>query len=161
MFRLAAVYFSLYVLTTQMLGSLLPLPVGNVPELGALPPVRTIVAWAAAHVFRVTSPLVVTGSGSGDKTFDWVHAFCVLVISVLITAVWSILDRLRTDDARLDTVVQAVRPVRAGIDDGQLRDGEGHPDADAIARSDATARALWILLADGRVVGVRRRLTCV
>jgi hypothetical protein len=101
-FRLAAVYFSLYVLTTQMLGSLLPLPVGNVPELGALPPVRTIVAWAAAHVFRVTSPLVVTGSGSGDKTFDWVHAFCVLVISVLVTAVWSTLDRLRTDDARLD-----------------------------------------------------------
>jgi hypothetical protein len=100
--RLAAVYFSLYVLTTQMLGSLLPLPVGNVPELGAFPPVRTIVAWTAAHVFRVTSPLVVTGSGSGDKTFDWVHAFCVLVISVLITAVWSTLDRLRTDDARLD-----------------------------------------------------------
>lgn len=101
-FRLAAVYFSLYVVTTQMLGSLLPLPVGNVPELGALPPVRTIVAWAAAHIFRATSPLVVTGSGSGDKTFDWVHAFCVLVIGVLITAVWSILDRLRADDARLD-----------------------------------------------------------
>ncbi len=103
MFRLAAVYFSLYVLTTQMLGSLLPLPAGNMPELGALPPVRTIVAWTAAHIFRVTSPLVVTGSGSGDKTFDWVHAFCVLVISILITALWSILDRLRTDDARLDT----------------------------------------------------------
>jgi hypothetical protein len=100
--RLAAVYFSVYVLTTQMLGSLLPLPVGNVPELGTLPPVRTIVAWVAAHVFRVTSPLVVTGSGSGDKTFDWVHAFCVLVISLAITIVWSVLNRMRTPDPRLE-----------------------------------------------------------
>jgi hypothetical protein len=85
-----------------MLGSLLPLPVGNVPELGSLPPVRTIVAWVAAHVFRVTSPLVVTGSGSGDKTFDWVHAFCVLVVSLAITIVWSVVDRMRTPDPRLE-----------------------------------------------------------
>jgi len=99
LFRLAAVYFGLYVLTTQMLGSLLPFPVGNVPELSALPPVKTIVSWVAVHVFRVTTPLVITGSGSGDKTFDWVHAFCVLIVSIAISAVWSMVDR--TDDGRL------------------------------------------------------------
>jgi len=99
LFRLAVVYYGLYVLTTQMLGSLLPLPVGNVPELGTLPPVKTIVSWVAVHVFRVTTPLVITGSGSGDKTFDWVHAFCVLVVSIVVSAVWSMKDR--TDDVRL------------------------------------------------------------
>jgi hypothetical protein len=99
LFRLAVVYYGLYVLTTQMLGSLLPLPVGNVPELGTLPPVKTIVSWVAVHVFRVTTPLVITGSGSGDKTFDWVHAFCVLIASIAISAVWLMVDR--TDDVRL------------------------------------------------------------
>jgi hypothetical protein len=101
LFRLSVVYFSLYVLTTQMLGSLIPLPGVELPELTALPPVRTIVSWVALHVFRVTTPLVVTGSGSGDKTSDWVHAFCVLVISLVATAIWSVLDRRRERYPRL------------------------------------------------------------
>jgi hypothetical protein len=99
LFRLAVVYFGIYVVTTQMLGSLLPLPVGNVPELSSLPPVKTIVSWVAVHVFRVTTPLVITGSGSGDKTFDWVHAFCVLILSIAISTIWSRVDR--SDDVRV------------------------------------------------------------
>jgi hypothetical protein len=43
--------------------------------------------------FGVTRPLVVTGSGSGDKTFDWVQAFCFLVIAAVVTAVWSLVAR--------------------------------------------------------------------
>ena len=102
-FRLASVYFSLYVVTTQMLGSLLPLPVGE--RAGAGEPClrcNKLVAWVAAHVFRVTSPLVVTGSGSGDKTFDWVHAFCVLVISLAHHVVWSVVDRHADLRSRLE-----------------------------------------------------------
>jgi uncharacterized membrane protein YphA (DoxX/SURF4 family) len=45
--------------------------------------------------------LVYTGSGSGDKTFDWVLAFCVLVVAVLATAVWSVLDRKRESYAAM------------------------------------------------------------
>jgi hypothetical protein len=101
LFRLSVVYFSLYVLTTQMLGSLLSLPGVEFPELSALPPVRTIITWVALHVFRVTTPLVLSGSGSGDKTSDWVHAFCVLVISLVATVIWSGLDRRRGRYPRL------------------------------------------------------------
>jgi uncharacterized membrane protein YphA (DoxX/SURF4 family) len=101
-FRFVALYFGLYILTTQMLGSLIVLPVGNVPDLQELPPVRTVVSWVATHVFRVTTPLVISGSGSGDKTFDWVHAFCVLAIAVAGTAIWSWIDRRRLSYGAID-----------------------------------------------------------
>jgi hypothetical protein len=100
-FRFFGIYFAVYILTTQMLGSLIVLPVGSVPELETLPPLRNIVAWVAVHLFRFNGELVVTGSGSGDKTFDWVHAFCVLVLTIVLTPVWSALDRKRVDYVRL------------------------------------------------------------
>ena len=99
-FRFFSVYLGTYILTTQMLSSLLVLPVGNMPEPGERAPVRPVVSWVATHVFGVTTPLVITGSGSGDKTYDWVHAFTVLVLSVLITILWSALDRKREHYAR-------------------------------------------------------------
>jgi len=100
-FRFFGTYFTLYVLTTQMLQGILVLPVGEFPNLGEVPPVRPVVSLVATHVFRVSSPLVITGSGSGDKTYDWVHAFTVLALSVLITVVWSALDRRREHYAPL------------------------------------------------------------
>jgi hypothetical protein len=100
-FRFFATYFTLYVLTTQMLPGMVVLPVGNLPDMGERAPVRPVVSWVATHVFRVSYPLVITGSGSGDKTYDWVHAFCVLVLSVLMTVVWSALDRRREHYSRL------------------------------------------------------------
>ena len=105
-FRFFGTYFTLYVLTTQMLQGILVLPVGEFPNLGELPPVRPVVSSVATHVFRVSSPLVITGSGSGDKTYDWVHAFTVLAISVLITVVWSALDRRREHYARMQQWVR-------------------------------------------------------
>jgi hypothetical protein len=92
-FRFGFVYFTLYVLFTQMLGGLIAWPAGELPDFGTLPPVRNIVTWTATRAFRVTQPLVITGSGSGDKTFDWVHAFCLLVISIAVTAAWTGCDR--------------------------------------------------------------------
>ena len=105
-FRFFGTYFTLYVLTTQMLKGILVLPVGEFPNLGEIPPVRPVVSSVATHVFRVSSPLVITGSGSGDKTYDWVHAFTVLALSVLITIVWSALDRRREHYARLQQWVR-------------------------------------------------------
>jgi hypothetical protein len=100
-FRFFATYFVLYVVTTQMLTGMVVFVGGQLPNLGELPPVRTLVSWVATHVFRVSYPLVITGSGSGDKTYDWVHAFTLLSLSVLITVVWSVLDRRREDHSRL------------------------------------------------------------
>src|SRR5882672_10579449 len=94
-FRFCFVYFGLYVVCTQMLGGLLVLPVGSVPQFGRIPPMLNLTSWVATHVFGVTQALVITGSGSGDKTFDWVQAFCLLVIAFVATTLWSLIDRRR------------------------------------------------------------------
>ncbi len=100
-FRFALVYLGLYILTTQMLTSLVRLPAWGFPELCALPPLQAPVTWVASHLFGVTSPLVVTASGSGDKTFDWVLVFCLLAIALVATAAWTILDRRRENYSAL------------------------------------------------------------
>jgi hypothetical protein len=94
-FRFCFVYFSLLCLTTQILGGLLQIPKVDVPELQYLPPISSLVNFTALHVFRIKQPLVMTGSGSGDKIADWVLLFCYLIISAAATAVWSVLDRKR------------------------------------------------------------------
>jgi len=96
-FRFCFIYFSLYVLATQMISGLLPLPVGNVPNIGEHLPLRNVTSWVAVHVFGAVEPLVISTSGSGDKIFDWVQVFCLLSISLVATAVWSLLDRRRDD----------------------------------------------------------------
>ncbi|HEY6306755.1 MAG TPA: hypothetical protein VI488_09910 [Candidatus Angelobacter sp.] len=94
-FRFCFAYFTLFCLSNQILGGLLLVPKVDIPDLGVVWPLRQITFWTAAHVFRVTRTLVYNGSGSGDKTFDWVQAFCLLCFAAMITAVWSILDRHR------------------------------------------------------------------
>src|SRR5580693_584276 len=96
-FRFCFTYFSLFSLATQILGGLFPIPKVDIPDPATLAPMRQIVFWTAAHVFHVRQPLVYTGSGSGDKTFDWVLAFCLLVCAALATVVWSVLDRRRVN----------------------------------------------------------------
>jgi uncharacterized membrane protein YphA (DoxX/SURF4 family) len=113
-FRFFATYFTLYVLTTQMLQGMLVLQFVDVPNLGELPPVRPLVSSVATHVFRVSSPLVITGSGSGDKTYDWVHAFTTLTLSVLITVLWSALDRRREHYSRLQQWVRLLARFALG-----------------------------------------------
>jgi len=94
-FRFCCVYFSLYVLVTQMLTTLILIPWLDWPELGSLPPFLPMTSWVAKHLFRQQAALVVTGSGSGDKTFDWVEAFCFLVLALVATAIWLVVDRRR------------------------------------------------------------------
>jgi hypothetical protein len=101
-FRFVFAYFAVYI-ATSMVSALIVLPVGETPELMTMAPGQAVISWVASHVFHLAGPLVVTGSGSGDKTFDWVHAFCVLTIAVTSTAVWSVLDRRRPNYVTLNT----------------------------------------------------------
>jgi len=97
-FRFCFVYFSTYLLLTQMGTLLIPgIVPPDAPGLESLWPARQIISWTAARVFHVGYPLVVEGSGSGDKTFDWVEVFCILVLSVVATILWSVIDRRRTN----------------------------------------------------------------
>jgi hypothetical protein len=94
-FRFFFVYFGLFCVATQILGGLFPIPKVDIPDLGSFWPMRQITFWTAAHIFHSNLPLVYLGSGSGDKTFDWVLAFCLLIFAALATAIWSVLDRRR------------------------------------------------------------------
>jgi uncharacterized membrane protein YphA (DoxX/SURF4 family) len=95
-FRFCFVYFTLYCLCTQIIEAFVPLPSAEEwPDPSTLPPMRQLVYWTATHVFHVKTALVNSGSGSGDKTWDWVLMFCLLVISLVATAIWSALDRQR------------------------------------------------------------------
>jgi hypothetical protein len=95
------VYFSLYCVSAQVINSVFPIPKVDVPDWDTLLPVRSVAFWVAGHVFRLKTPLVFEGSGSGDKQFDWVMVFCIFVVSLLAAAVWSVLDRRRQNYATL------------------------------------------------------------
>jgi hypothetical protein len=94
-FRFSFVYFGLFCMYTQIFGGLISIPKMESIDPSSLWPMRQIVFWTSAHIFHAKLPLVYSGSGSGDKTFDWVLAFCLLVFAALATAVWSVLDRPR------------------------------------------------------------------
>ena len=100
-FRFCFAYFGLYCLTTQIFTSLFPIPKVDIPDLSTLWPMRQIIFWTAAHILRVRTPLDYTDSSTGDKTFDWVLVFCLLVFAVLATGIWSVLDRKRENYATL------------------------------------------------------------
>jgi hypothetical protein len=94
-FRFCFVYFGLYCICTQIVGGLISIPKMEAIDPSGLWPIKQVTFWTAAHIFHVKLPLVYTGSGSGDKTFDWVLALCLLAFAALATAIWSVLDRQR------------------------------------------------------------------
>ena len=94
-FRFCFVYLGLFCVATQILGALFPIPKVDVPDVSTLWPLRQITLWTAAHVFRITQPLAYAETGSGDRTFDWILVFCLLVIAAVATVIWSALDRNR------------------------------------------------------------------
>lgn len=97
-FRFCFVYFGLFCLLTQVSTSLLPLPI-DIPDPSTLLPFRQVVFWTAKHVFRLSEQLVYQGSGSGDKTYDWILQFCFLIVALLATVIWSVVDRKRPNYA--------------------------------------------------------------
>ncbi|MEU6560919.1 DoxX family protein [Nocardia nova] len=60
---------------------------------------RPVLEWVGRTVFGVHP--VLSPSGSGDQTILWVLVFCVLVVAVAGTLIWSVLDRRRPDYRRL------------------------------------------------------------
>jgi uncharacterized membrane protein YphA (DoxX/SURF4 family) len=94
-FRFCFVYFGLYCLLTQISTSLVPLANIDIPDPSTLTPSRQIVIGTAKYLLHIPRPLVYADTGSGDKTFDWVLLFCLILVAFLATVVWSILDRRR------------------------------------------------------------------
>ena len=146
-FRFCVAYFTLFALSNQILAGLFVIPKVNIPELSAHWPLKPITFWTAAHVFRIKRDLVYTGSGSGDKTFDWVLAFCLLVIAAVITLVWSILDRRRRNYVVFHKWFRLA--MRFMLASEMFLYGQGHPVADAFPLPHSSAGTLRQFLSDG------------
>ncbi|ATL33106.1 hypothetical protein KY5_8088c [Streptomyces formicae] len=56
--------------------------------------VRPIVTWVAEHLLHVEAPLIEPVL-SGDQAFFWVLALCWFLAALLVTVVWTALDRQR------------------------------------------------------------------
>ncbi len=61
-----------------------------------------LVPWFATHVLGLSGNFTETPNGSGDQAYDYVLILCMLLGAVVITAIWSVLDRKRPDYARLN-----------------------------------------------------------
>ena len=133
-FRFCFVYFTLYCLSNQIVTGLFPSFDIDVPDPATLWPMRQIVTWVAIHLFRVKTELVYF-SGSGDKTFDWVLAFCLLSSPIVAN------DRLVASRSQTRAILHAGQVVSAfhsllsGGTDVRLWIGESDSAADAISLS--------------------------
>ncbi len=94
-FRFLFAYLVLYVF---------PFPLSYLPYADAfLAPysrlVGSLVGWVGRQVFHVA--VTMQPSGSGDRTYNYVLAFCGLVLAAAAAVVWTLLDRRRPNYARL------------------------------------------------------------
>jgi hypothetical protein len=105
-FRFAFLYFILY---------LLPFPLNYFGNLFTVEPYAAIwnavVPWVGKHVFQ--TEITVQPNGSGDTTYNYVQVICFLAIAVGATTAWTLLDRRRTQYARLHRALRIY--VRFGL----------------------------------------------
>lgn len=97
-FRFFATYLALY---------MFPAPLSFIPGIGFVFEYYQslwdlIVPAVGKHVLHLGHAVSLQPSGSGDKTYDYVFLFCILLLSVFITLVWSLADLKRSHYAKLE-----------------------------------------------------------
>ncbi|HEU4415887.1 MAG TPA: hypothetical protein VFT65_13965, partial [Candidatus Angelobacter sp.] len=60
-----------------------------------------IVPWVSTHVLHIAQRITVFPNGSGDTLYNYVLAFCFLVLAAIATVAWSAVDRKRESYAAL------------------------------------------------------------
>jgi len=61
---------------------------------------NAMVPWVGKHVLHLSTDITVMPNGSGDTTYNYVQVLCYLVMAGVATAVWSVIDRRRTQYAK-------------------------------------------------------------
>jgi hypothetical protein len=92
-FRFCFVYLGLFCLATQISGSMIPNLSFTYRGLGRLWPMREATHWIGRTVFGIASPL--DDVSGGEPLFFWVQTFWLLIVSAVVVAAWSALDRRR------------------------------------------------------------------
>lgn len=114
-FRFCFLYLGLFLvlefLTIPEWMLLNPIPSARI-AIGDLPPFRNLVFWAAEHIFHLAkprAPFVYETNGT-----LWIQVFCILVVAIPGTVLWSILDRRRVSYPKLHAWFRVVVLVWLG-----------------------------------------------
>ncbi|WP_298418716.1 hypothetical protein [uncultured Kordia sp.] len=62
---------------------------------------KKIIPFVSENIFNIPYDTLALPLGSGDTTYNYIQLFCFIIITVLITIIWSILDRKRKNYKRL------------------------------------------------------------
>lgn len=103
-FRFSFVYFGLFCLLFAQITFAFAGIVGRwLPERAVMWQMTLLepVLGGVGRVVFGTDVVLHLDSGSGDQAAIWVMVFCLLVVAVVATAVWSVLDRDRVEYTRL------------------------------------------------------------
>ena len=73
-----------------------------------------IVAWAGPYFFDVTVDLTNRSFASGDRLYDWVRLYCVVLMAVAVAAAWSLVDWKRRSYPRLLDLLRAYLRLNVG-----------------------------------------------
>lgn len=93
-FRFSFIYLGLFVVATQVAGSLFLLPGLEFRGLGGLWPLQQVTLWLGSHFWGVSGSPDPAGL-NGEDLFFWVQTVWIFGLAVLATLVWSGLDRQR------------------------------------------------------------------
>src|SRR5689334_7363225 len=111
-FRFCFVYLGLFVLATQVFGSLFLLPSVSFRGFGPVWPMRDVTFWIAEHVFHVQRAAY-SGVSNGETIFFWVQTVWLFGLASLATCIWSVLDRERENYVTLHKWFRLV--IRLGL----------------------------------------------
>lgn len=97
-FRFFFVFFGLFVF---------PFPLNVIPGISAISqPYGQFWTWliklVGKNILGIQQELALTFTGSGDKLYDWVQYFTILLLAVLATIIWTALDRNRVSYKKLN-----------------------------------------------------------
>src|SRR5215470_3985273 len=84
-FRFAFAYLVLF---------MFPFPMYYIPYTGKLVQLYTnlwhaIVPWTGKHILHLSYDITVFTNGSGDTTYDYLQALCLLTLAAAATIIWS------------------------------------------------------------------------
>ncbi len=74
-----------------------------------------IVPWLGRHILHLSYKITVFPNGSGDTTFNYVEMLTLLAVAAAATAVWSVLDRKRTNYTHLHRWIRLLFRITLGF----------------------------------------------
>lgn len=98
-FRFIFIYFVLYMVP----GPLGSLPARIKPDDFYRQMWHQVVPWVGVHILHLagTSNFAETPNGSGDQLYDYILLLCFFTLAIVLSAVWSVLDRKRKNYEQL------------------------------------------------------------